>query len=76
MGSHGLQPAEQRVMDLWDAGLTVRDISRQTGLAYRWVRNVVWLYDDRDDPAERIAAKVGSDRLAAAIIALQQRGGR
>ncbi|QJQ31809.1 hypothetical protein GV829_04570 [Sphingomonas lacunae] len=46
---HGLVPSEARVMDLWDKGLSNRDIARQLGMALSTVRQITKIYHTPED---------------------------
>lgn len=64
----GLTPGEARVMDLWDAGHSVRAIALHTGGHHDRVKAIVSTYhDDGEHQRSGNAMARGSAKLAAAI---------
>lgn len=64
----GLTPGEERVMDLWDAGLSTTAIGRALALPQdRIIRTVSYYHDSGDHTRERSAMARASDQLATAI---------
>lgn len=70
-GQNGLNVNEQRIMDLWDAGLSRQRIIMTTGLAPSYVKATLtnFTHDAADDRAFADATRSASRALAAACIA-------
>lgn len=61
-------PQENRIMDLWDGGLSIRQIADQTGIRQHKVENTVSYFSGRaDQRIHNAAMRAGSAALAAAI---------
>lgn len=63
-----LTPQETRIMDLWDGGLSIKEIAGQTGIRQRKVENTVSHYCGRADKrVHEASVRKGSAALLAAI---------
>jgi DNA-directed RNA polymerase specialized sigma24 family protein len=70
LNSHGMEPQEEAIMDLWDEGLSVPEIARSLGLPDSRVQSVTNNYADncRSDLWAYHARRASAD-LARAIAA-------
>jgi FixJ family two-component response regulator len=63
---------ESRVLDLWDAGLSMQQIAAQTGIKKGQVERVVTYFDGRSDRRiQEASVRAGSAALLAAIRQVQ-----
>ena len=65
-------PQENRIMDLWDGGLSIKQIAAQTGIRLHKVEHIVSCFSGRNE--QRVAEasiRAGSAALLAAIRQVQ-----
>ncbi len=61
-------PQENRIMDLWDSGLSISQIAEQTGIGRHKVENTVSYYHGRaEQRLQEASIRAGSAALLAAI---------
>lgn len=61
-------PQENRIMDLWDGGLSIQQIAAQTGIRQHKVENTVSYYHGRaEQRLQETSIRRGSRALLAAI---------
>lgn len=65
-------PQENRIMDLWDGGLSIKQIAAQTGLRKKTVETTVSYYHGRaEQRLQEASIRAGSAALLAAIQQVQ-----
>lgn len=70
LNSHGLEPQEEAIMDLWDEALSVEDIATQLGAPISRVKFVTYQLGDGCQPDLWAShARIASAKLARAIAA-------
>lgn len=67
LNSHGLEPQEEAIMDLWDEGLSVPDIAQRLGFSVARVETVTHNYADNGADLWAFQARRASVELAQAI---------
>lgn len=61
-------PQETRIMDLWDSGLSIKQIAVQTGIRQHKVENTISYYHGRHEQrVQEASIRKGSMALLAAI---------
>ena len=65
-------PQENRIMDLWDGGLSINQIADQTGIRLHKVQNTIAYYHGRaEQRVQEASIRAGSAALLAAIQQVQ-----
>lgn len=67
LNSHGLEPREEAIMDLYDLALSEAQIAARLGLSLATVRTVTTNLGENDSDRWALRAPAASAQLAAAI---------
>lgn len=68
LNSHGMEPQEEAIMDLWDAGLSREEIAARVGLSQARVRSVTGNFaEDQPSNLWRFKVPAATARLGEAV---------